>query len=187
MCARDRVGRRTLLGAVGAPLVALAGCLDATESSESDLEPDSVTVDTDAAWRTATLEDATGESISLSAIDGPTVVHTFSTGCAACQTQHRAFDAITPPTESLTIVDLSIDPNDDPERLRAYAAEAGYSWHFVVAPDAVTFSLVDDFGQAVTSSAASPVIVDCGGETVSRLDKVVDSDAMERVLADRCL
>jgi len=184
MSTRDRFGRRQLLGALA--LGTLAGCLDSTDSSdndEDDLEPEPVSVDPEAPWRTTTLEDATGESITPASSDNPVLLHTFSTGCAACQSQHREFDAV---SGSATIVDLSIDPNEGDERLRDYAEDEGYDWHFAVASEDVTQSLIEEFGQEVTSSATSPVIVDCGDESVYRLEKVIDSEDLEGVLADRC-
>ncbi|WP_339104306.1 hypothetical protein [Haloterrigena salinisoli] len=188
---RDTVARRNILRLVGAGSVAaLAGCTS-TDGDESDEEPapepEAVDVSEEATWRTTALTDVTtGEEYRIEEFDRPVIVHTFATGCAVCQSQHSDFGDFYPNAD-IEIVDLTIDPNDEPEDLRNYADEEGYDWRFGTATDEVTSALASDFGQEVYSSASSPVILDCGdGSEVYTLEKRVDANHLESILADVC-
>ncbi|ADB60049.1 hypothetical protein Htur_1157 [Haloterrigena turkmenica DSM 5511] len=189
---RDTVARRDILQLVGAGSVAaLAGCTgdDGDESNEESApEPEAVDVSEDATWRTAALTDVTtDEEFSVEDTERPVIVHTFAIGCAVCRSQHREFDTVYESDDvDVEIVDLTIDPNDNPEDIRAHADEEGYEWRFGVASDEVTGSLSSDFGREVTSSASSPVIVVCPDGGVYRLEKKVDAEHFESILADVC-
>ncbi|MCU4926773.1 hypothetical protein OB905_12415 [Halobacteria archaeon AArc-dxtr1] len=187
-----RVTRRTLLCGLGASASGgLAGCFgDDDGGSEDDdgnaIDPDPVDVAADATWRTAMLEDVTGDAeFRIDEFDRPTVVHTFAIGCAVCASQHDQFAALYE-QEDVEIVDLTTDPYESREAVRDHADEEGFDWRFGIAPDAVIGSLVGDFDQEVTSSAASPVIVVCPGGQTYRLEKVVDAEALASVLTEHC-
>ncbi|QRV15866.1 redoxin domain-containing protein [Haloterrigena salifodinae] len=186
---RDTIPRRNMLRVVGAgSIAALAGCAGTDDESneESAPEPEAVDVSEDATWRTASLTDVTsGEEFRVEDAERPVIVHTFSTGCAVCRSQDREFDALYPNAD-VEIVDLTIYSNDDPETLRSYANEEGYEWRFGTATDEVTSDLISDFGREVTSSANSPVIVVCPSDGVYRLEKKVDAEHLESILADVC-
>lgn len=195
----DPIDRRRLLQAAGAAgLVAIAGCLgddggDADESTDeseagsvADLEP--VDVAADVTWRTASVKDVTtDESFHIADFDRPTIVHTFARGCAVCHAQQDAFDEFYASAGGdVEIVDLTTDPNDDPDLVREYAAEDGFDWRFGSSTQEVTASLVETFGQDVTVSARSPVVLVCPEGDVYRLDKVVDADALASVVEEGC-
>lgn len=189
---RDTVARRDILRLVGAGSVAiLAGCTgtdDDESEGESAPEPEAVDVSEDATWRTATLADVTtDEEFRVEDAEKPVIVHTFAVDCAVCRSQHREFDTIYESADTdVEIVDLTIDPNDNPEDIRAHADEEGYEWRFGVASDEVTGSLSSDFGREVTSSASSPVIIVCPDGGVYRLEKKVDAEHFESILTDAC-
>lgn len=190
----EETDRRRFLWAIGVGATAtLAGCAsddgDDTDDEEEDDEPtpQAVSVDADATWRTQPLTDATtDEEVRIEAVDGTVIVHTFSTGCAVCHAQHREFAALTETRDDVEIVDITIDPNDDPEELRTYADEEGYDWRFVVAEQSITGSLTADFGQEVTSSSQSPVVIRCPDGEVYRLEKIVDAEDLAAVIDDVC-
>lgn len=193
---RSGIDRRRLLRAAGASaLVAIAGCAgddgddaEGESDDEEDADPESVDVPEDATWRTASLADVTtDEEFRIADLDRPAVVHTFARGCAVCHAQQREFGEFYATAESdVEIVDLTIDPNDDPDEIREYAEEDDFGWRFGTSPERVTGSLVDSFGQDVTVSAASPVVLVCPGGEVYSLEKVVDGDQLESVLAEVC-
>lgn len=187
---RDTIPRRNVLRVVGAgSIAALAGCSgtdDGESTDEPAPEPEAVDVSEDATWRTASLTDVTSdEEFRVEDAERPVIVHTFSTGCAVCRSQDREFGALYPNAD-VEIVDLTIYSNDDPETLRSYANEEGYEWRFGTATDEVTSDLISDFGREVTSSANSPVIVVCPNDGVYRLEKKVDAEHLESILADVC-
>lgn len=191
------VDRRRMLQLVGTgSMAAFAGCAGGDDTSESEpagqtaseSEPEAVTVEDDATWRTATLTDVTtGDEFRITDFDRPVIVHTFARGCAACHSQQREFDALyANGGTDVEIVDLTIDPNDNPEDIQTYADEDGFDWRFGNSPEKVTGSLVEYFGQEVTVSAASPVIIVCPDGGTYRLDKVVDASDLESALGTVC-
>ncbi|WP_049925710.1 hypothetical protein [Halopiger goleimassiliensis] len=190
---RESIDRRTVLGALCAGSVgAVAGCLGGDESEDDEeeegVEPQPVSVDSDADWLTASITDVTTEEdVRIADANRPTMLHTFATGCAACQSQHRqfgiAYDRI---GDDVTILDLTIDPDADPEDIREYAVEDGYEWRFGISTPDLIGSLVDSFGSDVRTSAASPVVLVCSDDEVYTLDKVVYADEFESVLEEVC-
>lgn len=184
------VDRRRILQAVGGgSVIALAGCIgdDDDDEDEDDPDPEAVDVDPDATWRTATLEDVTtGEEFAIADFDRPVVVHTFTRGCAACHSQQRDFDDLEGSDADVEIVDLTIDPATDADDLRSYVDDNGFDWRFGVSPEPVIGSLVSDFGQDAASAARSPVVVTCPDGETYRLDKVVNAEPLESVIADVC-
>lgn len=191
------IDRRRLLQGVGASAVAsVAGCLGGDDSAggsdpEDDTdevpEPQAVDVAETATWRTATLEDATTDSeFRINDFEQPVVVHTFAIGCAVCREQHKAFDALVERDVDVALVDLTTDPYESPEAVREHAEEEGYDWRFGVSPEEVTGTLTRDFGEEVTVSAQSPLILLCPDGGIYRLEKIVRADALETVLAETC-
>lgn len=185
------VGRRDLLGLAGAgTIAALAGCTsDGDDGTDDDRIPeaDPVTVDDDATWRTAPLEDVTtGSEFTVAGIDGPALVHTFAIGCAVSRNQQHEFGTLYGRVDDLEIVTLTTDPHYDREELRAHTAEEGFDWRFGVPSEDVLESLVADFGEDVTVSQLSPVVVVCPDEQVSTLETIVDADVLEAVLEEEC-
>lgn len=197
------VDRRRLLQGLGAGAVAsLAGCVGGgnsadgsgsgeetgdAEGEDETPEPQAVDVAETATWRTATLEDATTESdFRINDLEQPVVLHTFAIGCAVCREQHKAFDAISEAGSDVALVDLTTDPYESAEAVREHAEEEGYDWRFGVSPEEVTGTLTRDFGEEVTVSARSPLILVCPDDSTYRLEKIVRADALETVLAETC-
>lgn len=191
------VDRRTVLRGLGVGSVAaLAGCVaggdgdgsgdsSGDDGDEESVEPKPVDVAESATWRTATLEDATtGETFTIGGFDRPAVVHTFAIGCAVCHSQHKEFADLYASETDVEIVDLTIDPGQRPAAIRQHAEKEGFGWRFSVSPEEVTSSLVDDFGQEVTVSASSPLVLVYPGGDTYRLDKVVDAGPLASVIEE---
>lgn len=192
---RSLLTRRTVLRSIGAgSLAALAGCTSdgggggGDDEEQSSPDPEPVDVSESATWRTEPITDVTAdEDVRIETFDRPAIVHTFATKCAVCQSQHGQFEEFYASVgDDVEIVDLTIDPQDDPDTIRSYADEEGLDWRFGTATEEITGSLVSDFGQEVTSSAASPVVVACPDGAVYTLEKVIDADDLESVLEDVC-
>ncbi|GAB3671798.1 hypothetical protein [Halopiger thermotolerans] len=188
------VDRRTVLRGLGVGSVAtLAGCVagddgngdSSDEDDDESIEPKPVDVAEDAAWRTATLTNVlTGEEFTIDGFDRPAVMHTFAIGCAVCHSQHKQFVDLHESETAVEIVDLTIDPGQRPAAVRQHAEEEGFDWRFSVSPEEVTSSLVDDFGQEVTVSASSPLVLVYPDGSTYRLDKVVDAGPLASVIEE---
>jgi thiol-disulfide isomerase/thioredoxin len=120
-------------------------------------------VDADAVWRTTELTDVlTEETFSIDRLDGPVAIQAFAVWCPKCERQSRALASV---DESVTVVSLNIDPNEDAAKVREHAEGNGFDWRFAVAPTEMTESLVEAFGTAITNAPSTPIIVDCGDGT----------------------
>jgi cytochrome oxidase Cu insertion factor (SCO1/SenC/PrrC family) len=188
----DRVTRRRVVTTLGASL-AIAGCVggksdndtdgetDETDSAEgseqtgdttsesSDTMSDGDSTNADLPeWHTIQLEDVTtGEQFTLAQIDEPVVIHTFATYCPTCNDQQDKLAAgYSDLSEQATLLDLSIDENDNVEDVRSHAEANNLEWRFGIAPNELTSALVDEFGQEVAFYSQSPLMIICpGGET----------------------
>lgn len=171
----DGPSRRRLLAATGGLGAALlAGCTgdpdgdggdggtggstDGTSGSSgggSDGDGESA-----ATWRTAELTTVRGdESFSIAELSAPVVIQSFAVWCPKCQRQSEALAEL---GDSVTVVGLNTDPNEDAEKVRTHAEGNGFDWRFAVSPPAMTESLIDAFGTTVTNAPSTPVIVSCG-------------------------
>ena len=187
---RDGVPRRDVLRGVSAgSIAALAGCMgdDDESDEEGPPEPEAVAIDADTAWRTASLTDViSDEEFRIEAFDRPTLIHTFATDCAVCQSQQAQFGDLYSNAD-VEVVDITIDSSEDPDRVRDHADEEGHYWRFAISTDEVTGALSSDFGQEVLTSSRSPVIIDChDGDEVYRVEKIVDAEHLESILDDVC-
>jgi thiol-disulfide isomerase/thioredoxin len=178
----DRRTRRAFLaGATGVGLAGLAGCLSVLENGGGETTLSS-------ASRTATFEDArTGERLSIADIDRPVVLHTFATWCSTCLSQQQTLDTLYERRgDEITMVDLTIDANDDPGDIVDHAERNGFDWRFGVSPAALTSSLVDDIGQRVAIAPQAPVVVVCPDGSGEVLGKGVSAGAIETALDTHC-
>lgn len=134
-------------------------------------------------WQTTELRDVlTEETFSIDALDGPVVVQSFAVWCPKCQRQSEELATV---DESLTLVGLNIDPNEDAAKVRQHAERNGFDWRFAVAPTEMTDSLVDAFGTTVTNAPSTPIIVVCdNGETEFFSGSQQSADQIQSVAAE---
>ncbi len=152
-------------GAVGASL--LAGCVGGgsggNDSPTSDEEDSSGTAGMNATWRTVALEAVRREeTFTIESLDPPVVIQSFAVWCPKCEQQSRELTNL---DDSITVVGLNTDPNEDAEKVRRHANDNGFDWRFAVAPTEMTESLVEEFGTTVTNAPSTPIIVVCEGGT----------------------
>jgi hypothetical protein len=210
-----RLSRRTVLAAAGAGVAALAGCVsgddgggdDGTDGGErsaggstdntgdggntgngGDTDNGSDTSGSRPAWQTTSFQDArTGETLTVAEADGPVVLHTFATWCSICHSQQQNLDTLHERRgDEVTMVDLTIDENDNPDDVAAHADNNGFDWRFGVAPAEMTGSLVDDIGDRVVFAPQSPVIVVCPDGTAEALGKGISADAIGDAIDSNC-
>jgi len=192
----NRLSRRTLLAAAGAGVAALAGCVGGDGGTDGGGGDDANAAGRDTgenngtrpAWQTTRFETArTGESLSIAEADGPVVLHTFATWCSICHSQQQNLDTLYERRGGeMTMVDLTIDENDDPDDVAAHADSNGFDWRFGVAPAAMTRSLVDDVGDRVVFAPQSPVVVVCPDGRAEALDKGVSADSIGGTIDSTC-
>ncbi len=168
----DRVSRRRVLaaaGTLGAGL--LAGCSGGgggdSGSSNGDSDggdgsgggTDDGSGSSGMSWRTTELTDVrTDEAFTIDGLEGPVAIQSFAVWCPKCERQSQELSKT---DESVTVVSLNTDPNEDAEKVRQHAESNGFDWRFAVAPTEMTESLVEEFGTAVTNAPSTPIIVAC--------------------------
>jgi cytochrome oxidase Cu insertion factor (SCO1/SenC/PrrC family) len=183
-----RLSRRTVLAAAG--VAALAGCVagDGDDGGSGGTTGDDSNTAGRPEWQTTAFEDArTGETLTVAEADGPVVLHTFATWCSICHSQQENLATLHERRgEEVTMVDLTIDENDDPGDVADHAASNGFDWRFGVAPAELTSSLVDDIGDRVVFAPQSPVTVVCPDGTTEALGKGVSADAIADAIDTNC-
>jgi thiol-disulfide isomerase/thioredoxin len=164
--------RRRLLTATGAAGIGVvAGCSGAGGGSTGDSAggtgstdaAGSESTDTDAqpasTWRTTELTSVRDdETFTVAGFDQPVVIQSFAVWCPKCEQQSAALSGV---DDSVTVVGLNTDPNEDAAKVRQHAEDNGFDWRFAVAPAEMTESLIDQFGATVTNAPSTPVIVAC--------------------------
>lgn len=135
-------------------------------------------------WQTTQLTNVReDESFTIGGLDGPVVIQSFAVWCPKCQRQSEALAAV---TDSVTVVGLNTDPNEDAEKVRKHAESNGFDWRFAVAPTEMTKSLVDEFGSTVTNAPSTPVIVACESGESSFMSGEVNDGSAVMAAADEC-
>jgi thiol-disulfide isomerase/thioredoxin len=183
---RDDAGagtrRRAFLAATSAAGAGLlAGCVGGGNDNGSG---SGVSGEGDAAWRTAELRTVRGdESFTIAGLKSPVVIQSFAVWCPKCQRQSEQLAEV---TDSVTVVGLNTDPNEDAGKVRAHAEENGFDWRFAVSPSAMTDSLVEAFGTTITNAPSTPVIVACGDGDAEFFSESVNGAAEIRSAANGC-
>jgi thiol-disulfide isomerase/thioredoxin len=99
-----------------------------------------------------------GDPFSVASFDRPVVLETFAVWCPSCEKQQRKLRNL---DDSVVVVSLNTDPNEDAAKVRSHAESKGFEWRFAVAPPEMTKSLIDEFGPTVTNAPSTPIVVAC--------------------------
>lgn len=181
--------RRQLLRLAGAGLAGLAGCAGGGTGGDATATQTGTATDDGADpgyWRRAELTDVrTGETFTVAGESGPVLLHTFAVWCPVCGRQHGQLQTVHERSDA-TLVSLNVDPNEDRQKVREYAADNGYEWRFVVVPSAVTESLIAAFGPSVASAPSASVIVDCPDRAASLVGERGVKSAQDLLAALEC-
>ncbi|MFB6206925.1 MAG: TlpA family protein disulfide reductase [Haloglomus sp.] len=123
-----------------------------------------------------------GESFTIGGLEPPVVVQSFAVWCPKCQRQSEQLAQV---GDSVTVVGLNTDPNEDAAKVRQHAEENGFDWRFAVAPTEMTESLIDEFGTTVTNAPSTPLIFVCsGGSTTFKSGGIQSAAEIESTAGD---
>ena len=122
------------------------------------------------AWFSAELTDVnSGETLTVAGLSGKVVlVETMAIWCSNCLRQQQEVKALHEALgmeDGLVTLVLDIDPNENAEHLRDYAAKHGFDWTYVVAPREVAREIGQLYGDQFLNPPSTPMlIVDRHGE-----------------------
>lgn len=116
------------------------------------------------AWLSATLMDVnTGKNFRLSDFKGKVIlVETMAMWCPTCLRQQKEVKALHEKLgmdEDLVSIALDIDPNENGEALKGYAAENGFEWLYAVSPVEVSRELGNLYGAQFLNPPSAPILV----------------------------
>ena len=122
------------------------------------------------AWFSAELTDVnSGETLTVADLKGKVVlVETMAIWCSNCLRQQQEVKSLHEALgmqDGLVTLVLDIDPNENAEHLRDYAAKHGFDWTYVVAPREVAREIGQLYGDQFLNPPSTPMlIVDRHGE-----------------------
>lgn len=115
-------------------------------------------------WFKATFSNVnTGESFSLNDFKGKVVlVETMAIWCSTCLRQQKEVMALHEKlgmNKDLVSIALDIDPNENGEALKAYAASNGFNWIYAISPAEVSRELSNLYGAQFLNPPSAPILV----------------------------
>jgi thiol-disulfide isomerase/thioredoxin len=122
-------------------------------------------------WFSVQLTDVTsGQTFSINDFKGKVVlVETMAVWCTTClrqQKQVQAYHDLLGENPGLVTLTLDIDPNENADKLQAYAKQQGFNWLYAVAPSEVAGELSNLYGAQFLNPPSAPMlVVDRHGQT----------------------
>lgn len=115
-------------------------------------------------WFGVELTDVnSGETYTISDLKGKVVlVETMAIWCSNCLRQQKevmALHEMLGVNEDLISIALDIDPNEDDDALKEYAASKGFDWVYTVAPSEVARELGNLYGNQFLNPPSTPILV----------------------------
>lgn len=115
-------------------------------------------------WFSTELMDVnTGETFTINDFKGKVVlVETMAQWCPSCKKQQTEVKSLLEklgmPTD-LVVIGLDIDPNEDQETLKTYAANNGFDWVYAVAPAEVSREISNLYGAQFINPPSTPILI----------------------------
>jgi len=115
-------------------------------------------------WFGASLTDVnSGKIISINGFKGKVVlVETMAQSCLICikqEIQVKSLHENLGMPANLVTLTLDIDPNENMETLKSYAASHGFDWIFAVAPAAVAREIGKLYGDQFLNPTSTPILI----------------------------
>jgi thiol-disulfide isomerase/thioredoxin len=179
--------RKGLFGLLLLVVLVVSACEGATPAPEATMKETEATMEKDASgtvvdagssdamtdlpnWFGAQLTDVhTGEILTVAGLEGKVVlVETMAIWCPKClrqQQEVKTLHEVLGERDDLVTLVLDVDPNEDAENLKAYAAKNGFTWTYAVAPPEVAREIGQLYGDQFLNPPSTPMfIVDRQGQ-----------------------
>jgi thiol-disulfide isomerase/thioredoxin len=116
------------------------------------------------AWFSAELTDVnSGETLTVAGLKGKVaLVETMAIWCSNCLRQQQEVKALHEALgmeDGLVTLVLDIDPNENAEHLRDYAARNGFDWTYAVAPREVAREIGQLYGDQFLNPPSTPMLI----------------------------
>ena len=116
------------------------------------------------AWFSTQLTDVnSGQTFSIDSFQGKVVlVETMAVWCPTClrqQKQVQAYHALLGENPDLVTLALDIDPNENADKLQAYAKQQGFTWLYAVAPPEVANEIGNLYGAQFLNPPSTPMLI----------------------------
>ena len=115
-------------------------------------------------WMNVPLKDInSGKTFTISDFAGkPVLLETFAVWCPTCTKQQKEFKKLHEEMgDDIVSISLNVDSNEDESRIREHIARNGFDWYYAVSPPELTRLLIQQFGTAIVTAPAAPVILIC--------------------------
>jgi thiol-disulfide isomerase/thioredoxin len=116
------------------------------------------------AWFGVQLTDVnSGQTFSINDFQGKVVlVETMAVWCPTClrqQKQVQAYHGLLGENPDLVTLALDIDPNENANKLQAYAKQQGFTWLYAVAPREVANEIGNLYGAQFLNPPSTPMLI----------------------------
>ena len=132
-------------------------------------------------WINMELKDVTtGETFTIKELSDsgkPVLLESFAVWCPTCTRQQKITKEFEKTDFGSEVISVSIDtdPNEDEARIREHAERNGFTWFYAVSPEALTRSLIDQFGVSIVNAPSVPMILVCDSQNVRKLGSGIKS------------
>jgi len=133
------------------------------------------------AWIDMELEDVkTGERFTIRELSNsgkPVLLESFAVWCPTCTRQQKITKEFEETEFGKGVISVSIDtdPNEDESRVLEHIERNGFTWFYAVSPEALTRSLIDQFGVGIVNAPSVPMILVCENGKARKLDSGIKS------------
>jgi len=133
-------------------------------------------------WFDMELKDVTTQETftirELSDSGKPVLLESFAVWCPTCTRQQKITKEFEETDIGKGVISVSIDtdPNEDESRVLEHIESNGFDWRYAVSPEALTRSLIDQFGVSIVNAPSVPMILVCPENgKVRKLDSGIKS------------
>jgi hypothetical protein len=141
-------------------------------------------------WMDAELTDPVSlETLKISDLKGkPMLLLNLDTTLTSILKQQQAMQELKESRgDSIVLISLNIDKNEDKRSIDGYKKKHGFDWYFVLPPPGMKDDLVDDFGLDFINPEKVPVVLICEDLSSRILDQGIKSaDTLQSEIDSGC-